>query len=45
MELKNIFPSLNAMWVRWSAYEIAEVLNGPPLKRRRHVCILCIKRY
>lgn len=28
MELKNIFPSLNAMWVRWSAYEIAEVLNG-----------------
>lgn len=28
MELKNIFPSLNAMWVRWSAYEIAEVLNS-----------------
>lgn len=28
MELKNIFPSLNAMWVRWSAYEIAEVMNG-----------------
>lgn len=27
MELKNIFPSLNAMWVRWSAYEIADVLN------------------
>ncbi|GAB1477341.1 hypothetical protein MASR2M70_21790 [Bacillota bacterium] len=28
MELKNIFPTLNAMWLRWSAYEIAEVLNG-----------------
>lgn len=28
MELKNIFPTFNAMWVRWSAYEIADVLNG-----------------
>lgn len=28
MELKNIFPSLNAMWVRWSSYEIADVLNS-----------------
>lgn len=28
MELKNIFPTFNAMWVRWSAYEIADILNG-----------------
>lgn len=27
MELKNIFPDFNAMWIRWSAYEIADVLN------------------
>lgn len=27
MELKNIFPDFNAMWTRWSNYEIAEVLN------------------
>lgn len=28
MELNNIFPTFNAMWIRWSAYEIAEILNG-----------------
>lgn len=28
MELKNIFPDFNAMWVRWSNYEIAEILNS-----------------
>lgn len=28
MELKNIFTDFNAMWVRWSAYEVADVLNG-----------------
>lgn len=27
MELKNIFPDFNAMWIRWSAYEIVDVLN------------------
>ncbi|WP_312644342.1 hypothetical protein [Hydrogenoanaerobacterium sp.] len=28
MELKNIFPDFNAMWIRWSAYEISDALNG-----------------
>ncbi len=27
MEFKNIFSNFSAMWVRWSDYEIAEVLN------------------
>lgn len=47
MELKELFPNLNAQWVRWSDYEIAEVSGVPyirPMKTAEPIPYNCAEK-